>query len=105
MSSAEFAEWMAYYQVEPFGSTADDIRFGTLATASVAPWGGKTAPDEWFSWSKQQEKAWGTWQDLKAAMGGVSVPAVGDGSAGPELMAEAIEQEQSEPEEVGENGK
>jgi hypothetical protein len=29
ISSAEFTEWMAYYQLEPFGDTVADLRHGT----------------------------------------------------------------------------
>lgn len=31
MSSAEFGEWMAYYQLEPFGPLRDDRRAGEVA--------------------------------------------------------------------------
>lgn len=36
MSSREFTEWMAFYQLEPFGPWRDDIRIGVLG-ASLAP--------------------------------------------------------------------
>ena len=36
MSSAEFAEWIAFYQLEPFGPWRDDIRIGILG-AGLAP--------------------------------------------------------------------
>ncbi len=32
MSSAEFAEWMAYYAIEPFGEERADLRMGVLAS-------------------------------------------------------------------------
>ncbi len=32
MSSAEFAEWMAYYAIEPFGEERADLRMGILAS-------------------------------------------------------------------------
>jgi hypothetical protein len=37
MSSAEFAEWMAYHGLEPFGPRREDLRFGALLalTANV----------------------------------------------------------------------
>ena len=31
MSADEFRDWQEYYQMEPFGPLADDIRFGTIA--------------------------------------------------------------------------
>jgi len=35
MTSAEFSEWIAYYNLEPFGPQMDDLRAGTVA-ATVA---------------------------------------------------------------------
>lgn len=35
IDSAEFTEWMAYYQLEPFGETVADIRHG-IATSLLA---------------------------------------------------------------------
>lgn len=32
MSSALFAEWLAYYQVEPFGEERADLRAGIVAS-------------------------------------------------------------------------
>lgn len=32
MSSQEFAEWMAYAQIEPFGGSRADLRFAMIAT-------------------------------------------------------------------------
>lgn len=32
ISSAEFAEWMAYAQLEPFGGLQDDLRAGAIAS-------------------------------------------------------------------------
>ncbi|MDR6447485.1 hypothetical protein J2794_003601 [Paraburkholderia terricola] len=33
VSSAEFADWLAYHQIEPFGSQMDDLRAGAVAAA------------------------------------------------------------------------
>lgn len=45
MSSREFAEWMAYMQVEPFGEQRMDYRFGILGAAlgniMIKLWSGK----------------------------------------------------------------
>lgn len=45
MSSAEFSEWMAYYQIEPFGEEVADLRhaIGTAAivNTTIAAAGGK----------------------------------------------------------------
>lgn len=35
MSSREFAEWLAYYQIQPFGENRADERSGTIAAAIV----------------------------------------------------------------------
>ena len=32
MSSAEFGEWLAFYTIEPFGPSMDDVRMGTVAS-------------------------------------------------------------------------
>lgn len=37
LSPAEWVTWMAYYQLEPFGSPADDDRFRVLTTHVIAP--------------------------------------------------------------------
>jgi hypothetical protein len=33
VSSAEFAEWLAYHQIEPFGTRMDDLRAGAFTAA------------------------------------------------------------------------
>lgn len=37
MSAAEFAEWGAYYSLEPFGEDRADLRMGILACATLSP--------------------------------------------------------------------
>lgn len=46
LSSAEFAEWMAYYSLEPFGEARDDYRAGLIAAtvANCAGAGKKNKP-------------------------------------------------------------
>jgi hypothetical protein len=34
VSSAEFTEWLGYYQIEPFGARIDDLRAGVIAAAT-----------------------------------------------------------------------
>ncbi|AET90680.1 hypothetical protein BSFA1_10950 [Burkholderia sp. SFA1] len=65
VDSAEFAEWIAYHQIEPFGTQMEDLRAGVIAAATynvnrdtkkrpeplgpsdVIPWiGGLTKRDE-----------------------------------------------------------
>lgn len=35
MGSAEFAAWLAFYQVEPFGDLRDDMRMALVATLTA----------------------------------------------------------------------
>lgn len=35
MPAAEFARWMAYYQIEPFGVVRDNFHFATLCATMV----------------------------------------------------------------------
>lgn len=35
MTASQFAEWMAYAEVEPFGPQADDIRHGQLMSMTA----------------------------------------------------------------------
>ena len=81
MSSAEFAEWMAYHGVEPFGSPTDDLRFGTVASAAGSAFGGKFPnPLDWWAWRLgPAPAATGDWRDIMAAMGRVAKPAKGGG--------------------------
>jgi hypothetical protein len=37
ITSEQFAAWMAYYEVEPWGEDRADLRMGILASATVAP--------------------------------------------------------------------
>lgn len=81
MDAAEFAEWVAFAAVEPFGSQVDDVRLGTLASAVVAPHGGKTRPGEWFQW--EPAEATGSWRDILAGFGAfVAKPEKGAASGG-----------------------
>ena len=48
MSSSEFAEWMAYDRLEPFGPQRDDLRAGMIAAPIIRTLGGKRiSPDTW----------------------------------------------------------
>jgi hypothetical protein len=67
MPAAEFTEWLAFYGLEPWGTSVDDLRFGTLASVIAAPYGGKTKPDEWFV--RTEVRPAGGWQEFMGAMG------------------------------------
>jgi hypothetical protein len=75
MDAAEFAEWVAFAGLEPFGSRVDDLRFGAVASAAVAAAGGKTAPGEWFKWQSADTKPAGDWRHIFAAFGAYAKPA------------------------------
>ena len=77
MTSAEFAEWVAFAGLEPFGSRVEDLRAGTIASACVAPWGGKADAGDWIKWTGGEPE--GGWEDMFAAMGAFVKPAEGAG--------------------------
>jgi hypothetical protein len=45
MSSAEFAEWMAYYNHDPFGGFRNDLQAAIIARTVAAAFVGQEAPD------------------------------------------------------------
>jgi hypothetical protein len=71
MDAAELAEWVAFAALEPFGSRVEDVRAGTLASAMVAPYGGKTRPGDWFRWEPPRPS--GDWRTGHAAFGASAV--------------------------------
>lgn len=64
MSSAEFAEWMAYDRLEPVGQRRDDVRMAFLAALIANQWRGKESepvtPDAILRslpwWDEEQER-------------------------------------------------
>lgn len=60
MSSAELAEWRAFYKMEPFGALADDFRAGlypALKTNAHRREGGAiTAPTDFFPWNEEPKE-------------------------------------------------
>lgn len=65
MSSTEFTDWIAYYQIEPFGDSRDDERIGTLIALMYNLYRKKgTKTLEWsdifLPFDKRKPK---TWQD------------------------------------------
>ena len=62
MSSREFSEWMAYYQIEPFGEARADLRQALTTTAVInaaqaqakhPKW---SKPEDFMLFSKAQSK-------------------------------------------------
>lgn len=51
ISALEFAEWMAYYRIEPFGEDRDDLRHGILCAVIAglfAPKGKEPKPEDFI---------------------------------------------------------
>lgn len=59
VSSAEFVEWIAYYDMEPFGDRMDDLRAGTIAAVTANCNRAKDtdpyAPLDFVPWAKRAE--------------------------------------------------
>ncbi|MDR5881122.1 DUF4035 domain-containing protein [Caballeronia sp. LZ032] len=60
INSVEFADWMAFYNIEPFGERIADIRMGMLAatTANIHrdPKTKAFEPADFMPWVKQPKK-------------------------------------------------
>ena len=52
MSSRLFAEWNAYYNLEPFGDELLDIHLSRLASIQVSTSKKQVAPDKFRLWKK-----------------------------------------------------
>ena len=48
IDSAEFAEWCAFYLIEPWGGSADDARIGMLCSMGAGVAGVKLEPSDIF---------------------------------------------------------
>lgn len=48
MSSREFAEWMVYFQIEPFGPAREDYRAALISTVIANSSGNKMSPDDFI---------------------------------------------------------
>lgn len=83
IDSRELTEWMAYYQIEPFGPERDDLNAGIIASTIANVNRGKKRkpyrPDDFVprydrAWQRQREPAWErmlkTVEALNKAMGG-----------------------------------
>lgn len=75
MDAREFAEWIAYDQIEPFGGTRDDQRAGVIASAIVNQHRKKgSKPVEWFKFFPPYErrKPNTSWRDLLSKVVGLT---------------------------------
>ena len=56
VDAVEYAGWLAYFSIEPFGGHVEDFRAGTIASAVAGSVGNKVGPVEWFGWHDQRDK-------------------------------------------------
>lgn len=73
MSSSEFSEWMAYYNIEPFGPIREDLRAGMIAAPLLNIWvprgGTRAKPSDWIMrFDKAAEEQ--DWETMKAMLQG-----------------------------------
>lgn len=52
MSSHQLTEWMAYYNIEPFGDELIDIHMARLAAIQVSTEKKQVAPEKFRLWKK-----------------------------------------------------
>lgn len=56
MSSREFAEWMAYNRLEPFGDLRADYRSGMLAALVAQAFGADAKPEDFMLLDQREDK-------------------------------------------------
>lgn len=60
VSSAEFAEWAAYYSLEPFGDRVADVRAGTITAVLANVHKSKDTPAynplDFYTWTQEPEE-------------------------------------------------
>lgn len=69
IDAAEFAEWLAYARVQPFGEAHNDRRFGTIAAAIVNLFRKRgSKPRQWFHYFPPYERKHGErdWRGMLA---------------------------------------
>lgn len=57
MPAAELAEWIAYYQLHPWGEEREDLRAGMIAAPLLNCWtkGRRWKPQDWVARPKRKE--------------------------------------------------
>ena len=61
LDAAELMDWWREYQERPWGFAMENLRFGTVATAVLQPWGKShqiPRPGDWFSRSAKPRGQW-----------------------------------------------
>lgn len=71
IDSREFAEWVAYYKIDPFGNKRGDMQAGIIAASNVNLWSkGKVSPADFMP---EFETRTMTLDEFKAALRGGQV--------------------------------
>jgi len=74
MSGQELTEWMAFYQLEPWGTKVDDQRAGIVASTMANLWGGgkkKFKPDDFMpEYRVERRKRTPDWKAMRSALMG-----------------------------------
>lgn len=72
IDSDEFANWLAWYRIDPFGEQRSDLRAGIIASATLAPYrkpGSKAAkPEDFMPFRPERKPELMTAAQLRAAM-------------------------------------
>jgi len=87
MSSSEFCEWQAYYNIDPFGSEREDLRAGAMTSPLINMWlksgSKKTKASDWImKFGERAEQAPDTIKNVFKAL-------ARRGKIGPEQIREA----------------
>ena len=53
VDAEEYADWQAYYAIEPFGGHVEDVRAGVIASVVAGSVGKEVEPLEWFGWHER----------------------------------------------------
>jgi hypothetical protein len=99
MGAAEFAEWVALHQVEPWGAYRQDLLAAIVSWAVAAPWSKEAKVSDFLPRFGEQEREQATVEQVRARLlalggkhgepvegqrsGGVSGPGGLDGHEGP----------------------
>lgn len=59
IDSSELTEWIAFYDLEPFGDERADIRSAIVASTTANVWGAKTKLSDFIPrWEKPEPTPW-----------------------------------------------
>ena len=69
LDSKQWAQWEAFYQLEPFGCAVEDYRFARVANAVCNSQGGKTSVEDFVPQREPKRKDPGLAAKLRAIFG------------------------------------